>query len=181
MFLARVRYGAAPGVIRPRGHLLLRVRRGREAWHADVGFGLGTLLEPIPFGPGAEHRQAGWSFRVVREEPELVLQTLEQDRWVDLYGWLAHPVAPIDVETINWWVCTNPRSPFVTGLIAATQDRDGTRTSLSDWDGLSITERTPTRSRTSSVARSAVPRLLAERFGLEGFELADDGRLVRAD
>jgi len=178
MFLARVRYGAAPGVTRPRGHLLLRVCRGEECWHADVGFGLGTLLEPIPFGPGCEHEQAGWRFRVVAEEPELVLQGFEHERWTDLYGWLPYPVAPVDAETINWWVCTHPRSPFVTGLVVSTQGCDGTRVSLSDWDGLALTERTPVWSETSKVAREAVPRILAERFGLEGFKLGGDGRLA---
>ena len=63
LLLARVRLGAAPGVLRPRSHLLLRVREAGRTWHADVGFGMGTLLEPIPFGPGEAHEQAGWRFR----------------------------------------------------------------------------------------------------------------------
>src|ERR1700736_6596991 len=54
LLLARVRVGA-PGVTRPRSHLVLRVRADGASWHADVGFGLGTLLDPLPFGPGAEH------------------------------------------------------------------------------------------------------------------------------
>ena len=65
LLLARVRRGSEPGVIRPRSHLVLRVRDGGD-WHADVGFGLGSLFEPIPFGPGEAHDQAGWRFRVVR-------------------------------------------------------------------------------------------------------------------
>jgi arylamine N-acetyltransferase len=51
--LARVRAGAPPGTVRPRSHLVLRVSDGVGVWHADVGFGLGTLLDPIPFGPDA--------------------------------------------------------------------------------------------------------------------------------
>src|SRR5579862_6515289 len=70
--LARVRRGAPPGSpVRPRGHLVLRVSRDGEVWHADVGFGAGTLLEPIPFGPGDGHEQSGWRFRVVEEGEEL--------------------------------------------------------------------------------------------------------------
>ena len=34
-----------------RSDLLLR-GMGGAVWHADVGFGNGTLIEPIPFGPG---------------------------------------------------------------------------------------------------------------------------------
>jgi N-hydroxyarylamine O-acetyltransferase len=74
LYLARVRAGAPPGGIRPRSHLVLRVSDGAGNWHADVGFGIGTLLEPIPFGPGITHDQAGWEFRVVQEGDELVLQ-----------------------------------------------------------------------------------------------------------
>jgi N-hydroxyarylamine O-acetyltransferase len=43
--LARVRVGTAPGTVRPRSHLVLRVidASGRQ-WHADVGFGSGPLV-----------------------------------------------------------------------------------------------------------------------------------------
>ena len=60
--LARVRAGAPPGTVRPRSHLVLRVTDGDgRVWHADVGLGLGTLLDPIPFGPdgAAAHEQSG--------------------------------------------------------------------------------------------------------------------------
>ena len=56
--LARVRR-ARPDGARPRTHLVLRVRADGGVWLADAGFGNGTLLEPIPFGPGAEHEQSG--------------------------------------------------------------------------------------------------------------------------
>jgi hypothetical protein len=50
--LARVSVGGAPRETRPAGHLVLRATDGDgRQWHADVGFGLGTLLDPIPFGP----------------------------------------------------------------------------------------------------------------------------------
>lgn len=181
MYLARVRYGAPAGVVRPRAHLVLKYSDGEGDWHADVGFGLGTLLEPLPWGPGDEHEQAGWRYRVVRDDPELVLQTFEGDSWVDVYGFLPHPVAPVDVQTINWWVCTHPNSPFVTGLIAATQDAQGTRISLSDWAQLALTERTPAATQVTPLEREQVPELLASRFGLEGFALDADGRVVAAE
>jgi N-hydroxyarylamine O-acetyltransferase len=178
MFLARVRVGAAPGVVRPRSHLVLRVRAEGELWHADVGFGFGTPLEPLPFGPCGEHEQSGWRFRIVQDGPELVLQAREGEDWIDLYGMLEQPVAPVDVETINWWTSTHPRSPFVTGLMICTQTGDGTRTSLSDWDQLALSERTPMTSKLTPLAREALPELLAERFGLAGFALDAAGRLV---
>jgi N-hydroxyarylamine O-acetyltransferase len=179
LLLARVRFGASPGVVRPRGHLVLRVSAEDAIWHADVGFGLGTPLEPLAFGPRGEHEQAGWFFRVVEDGPELVLQTVEEGGWVDLYGFYPHPVPQIDVETVNWWTSTNPRSPFVTGLMLSTQDAGGTRVAVSDWGGLELTERTPTTTSTTPLERDVLPALLAERFALAGFALDSTGRLVR--
>jgi len=180
LLLARVRMGAAPGVARPRSHLVLRVSEREVAWHADVGFGLGTLLDPLPFGAGAEHEQAGWRFRVVQDGAELVLQGVLAGEWVDLYAFPPEPVPAVDVEAMNWWASTHPRSPFVTGLIVAAQSRDGVRLSLSDWGELALTESTPAATRRTPLAREQIPAILHERFALSGFALGADGRLFRA-
>jgi N-hydroxyarylamine O-acetyltransferase len=180
MYLARVRIGSAPGVTRSRSHLVLRVYADGDSWHADVGFGTGSLLEPVPFGPGATHEQSGWRFRVVQDGPELVLQTADRGEWVDLYGFVPQPVPHVDVETSNWFASTYPRSPFVTGLIVSQHRDDGTRIWLSSWDGLALTQQTPTGTSVTPVVADAVPKLLASHFGLTGFELDADGRLVPA-
>lgn len=137
MFLARTRGGALPGVARPRTHLVLRVSENGASWHADVGFGARGILEPIPFGLGPTQQQAGWSFRVVDDGSELVLQRLEGDEWADLYGFVPQPVPLVDVEVSNWWTSTHPCSPFVTGLIVGVHRDDGTGTLLCDWSELS--------------------------------------------
>ena len=67
VYLARVRLGSAPGEIRGRSHVVLRVRENGADWHADVGFGAGGQLDPLPFGPGPEQVQSGWRFRVVED------------------------------------------------------------------------------------------------------------------
>jgi N-hydroxyarylamine O-acetyltransferase len=181
LLLARVRLGGAPGAIRPRSHLVLRVHADGGTWHADVGFGLGTPLDPLPFGPGPPQEQSGWRFRIIRDSPELVLQTAEGEGWIDLYGLLDQPVPLIDVETINWWTSTHPRSPFVTGLMVCAQSDDGTRISLSDGDELAITERAPAATSVTPVAREELAELLAAHFALDGFLLDRDGRLVRGE
>jgi N-hydroxyarylamine O-acetyltransferase len=178
MFLARTRLGAKPSVVRPRSHLLLRVSQNGASWHTDVGFGARGILEPIPFGPGPTQEQSGWSFRVVEDGSELVLQKLAGDEWVDLYGFLPQPVPRIDVETSNWWTSTHPRSLFVTGLIVGVHDDDGTGTLLCDWSELSLSEQTPAGTSVTPLEREAIPELLATRFSLPGFTLAADGRLV---
>jgi N-hydroxyarylamine O-acetyltransferase len=169
LYLARVRLGGVPGSLRPRTHLVLGVTDGGVRWQADVGFGNGTLLEPIPFGPGGEHDQAGWRFRVVEEGPELVLQSAGLDgEWIDLYGFIPEPVPLIDVVTSNWYTSTHPHSPFVTGLIVSTQRADGERISLSDWSGvLSMTEESPAGATVIAVEPEAAGEVIADRFGLE--------------
>ena len=179
MFLARTRLGAKPGVVRPRSHLLLRVSENGASWHADVGFGARGILDPIPFGPGSPQEQSDWSFRVIEDGSELVLQRLAGDEWADLYGFLPQPVPFIDVETSNWWASTHPGSLFVTGLIVGVRGDDGTSTLLCDWSELSLSEETSAGTSVTPLEREAIPELLATRFSLPGFVLGTDERLVR--
>jgi N-hydroxyarylamine O-acetyltransferase len=193
-YLARVMIGLAPGAIRPPTHLLLRIRGGPEGsggetgasgvaeergWHADVGFGSGTLLEPLPWGPGEEHEQSGWRFRVVERSPQWVLQTVNDGEWTDIYGFLPIPVPEVDIEMSNWWTATHPESSFVTGFLATRQWRDGRRLILTDWGELTLIERTAAETVSTPVTREQVPRLLAERLELPGFELDVAGRVTR--
>jgi len=178
MFLARTRLGAKPGVVRPRSHLVLRVSENGASWHADVGFGARGILEPIPFGPGPTQEQSGWSFRVIEDGSELVLQRLAGDEWADLYGFLPQPVPLIDVETSNWWTSTHPGSLFVTGLIVGVRGDDGTGTLLCDWSELSLSEETPAGTTVTPLEREAIPELLATRFSLPGFALGVNERIV---
>jgi N-hydroxyarylamine O-acetyltransferase len=178
--LARVRVGAPPGSIRPRTHLALRVHGEGALWHGDVGFGRGTLLDRIPFGPGVTHDQSGWRFRVVQDEAELVLQTANGERWTDLYGFVPEPAPLVDLEVSNWYTATHPQSRFVTGLMVCSHHDDGSRTLLSDHDGLVLSEQTPTGSLDTPVEWGAVPELLASRFDLPGFSLNGEARLALA-
>lgn len=179
LMLARVRMGARDSSPRPRSHLVLRVRVEGGVWHADVGFGADTLLQPIPFGPGGVYEQLGWRFRVVSDGQELVLQAADGGEWKDLYGFVAEPVPFVDLVTSNWFTCTHPRSPFVTGLVVTLRQPDGTRLSLSDWDELALTKHSPDGDTRTPVARSEIPRLLETHFGLSGFSLDGEERIVR--
>jgi N-hydroxyarylamine O-acetyltransferase len=173
--LARVRVGAAAGNPRPRSHLVLRVQYEGADWHADAGFGHGTLLEPIPFGPGGPYEQSGWRFQVVEDGAELVLQAGQDREWANLYGFVPEPVPFVDIETSNWFTSTHPRSPFVTGLIVSTQRPDGTRVSLSDWRGLSLSEETPAGGSVRAVEPGEVEALIAAHFGLPALDGRRDG------
>jgi len=178
LHLARVLLGAEPGSPRARSHLLLAVRWEGERWHADAGFGGGTLLQPLPWGPGEEHEQSGWRYRVIERDPEWVLQQGTEDGWSDLYAFLPHPVPKVDVETINWWTSTHPASRFVCGFLVSRQWDDGRRLALSDFGELALLRTGPHEQHREAVSRDQLPLLLAERFGLSGFGLDRDGRLV---
>jgi N-hydroxyarylamine O-acetyltransferase len=169
------------GTERSRTHLLLRVYLpgDERPWHADAGFGRGTLLEPIPFGPGPAQVQDGWQFRVIADGAELVLQTVADGEWVDGYSFVPEPAVMIDIETSNWYTATHPGSRFVSGLTAAMYDREGAAVSLSDWSGsLILTELTPRRRMVTPVAPGQVGELLSAHFGLNGFSYDAAGRVT---
>jgi N-hydroxyarylamine O-acetyltransferase len=167
---------------RARSHLVLRVGdRDGGVWHADVGFGAGersgTLLEPIPLGPGGDYEQSGWGYRVEPHGDELVLVARAADgEWTDMYSFEPTPVPAIDVETSNWFASTYPTSMFTRCIVVAGHEGSSRRL-LSDRSGsLTLLTATPEGSTTVEVERADVPRVLAERFGLTGWELDDRGR-----
>jgi N-hydroxyarylamine O-acetyltransferase len=165
--LARVRNGLPATTTGPLTHLLLRVEHQDAIWHADVGFGQGTLLEPIPFGPGGPYEQSGWSYRVVEEGSLLVMQTATDEGWRDVYAFRPEPAPAIDIEVSNWFTCTHPQSRFVTCLLVTEHGRDGSRTTLSDFGGeMVLSVQTPTGSKREPVAREDVQDLLWRRFSL---------------
>jgi N-hydroxyarylamine O-acetyltransferase len=176
LMLARVRIGGT-GDDRPLNHLLLRVTEGGRQWLADVGFGGGGLLEPVPFELGVETDQSGWHYRLVEDGPELVLQVFQDGAWADMYGFIPEPVPVIDVEVANWYTATHPTSPFVTGVLVGRRKPERCL-SLFVFDQAILVERpVGGTSEVTEVSRAEVPALLAARFGIEGITLDVDGRL----
>jgi N-hydroxyarylamine O-acetyltransferase len=170
--LARTRNGRPADFIAPLTHLLLQVECDGALWHADVGYGSATLIEPIPFGPGGPYQQAGWSYRVVSEGDLLVLQDLADGDWRDLYAFDPVPVPPIDIEVSNWYCSTHTDSRMATRLLVTENADDGTRTTLSDFSGeMTLSIQTPARTVRTPIPREDVPELLEKRFGLREPEL----------
>jgi hypothetical protein len=58
--------------------------------------------------------------------------------------------------------------------------RDADARALRDWDGLALKEQTPSGTTVTPVAQDAVPELLSNRFGLPGYAVSAEGRLVPA-
>jgi len=176
--LARVRM-SPEGAPRPLNHLLLRVTdRDGAQWLADVGFGGGGLLDPLPFAAGAETVQSGWRYRLVEDGPELVLQVFQDGGWADMYGFVPEPVPRIDIVVHNWFTATHPGSPFVTGLFAGRRTPERCLSLFVSEEAVLVERPVGGASHSTTVASEAVPALLAERFEIPGVVVGRDGRLA---
>lgn len=176
--LARVRLGAE-GSPRPLDHLLLRVTdRDGTTWLADVGFGGGGLLDPVPFEVETEADQSGWRYRLVEDGPELVLQVFQDGGWSDLYGFVPEPAPQIDIVVNNWFTATHPESQFVNGIMAGLRSPERCSTLFVNEQAVLIERPVGGESTLTEVPLRDVPTLLAERFGIEGVVLGDEGRLM---
>jgi N-hydroxyarylamine O-acetyltransferase len=125
-------------------------------------------LDPLPCRVGGPYDQAGWQFRVVRDGPELVVQTVRGEEWVELYGVPLSPVPLIDIETANWMTSTHPGSPFACGPVITSTAPNGHRTLLrSDAEHeFVLVEQQPHRRVTTPLRRPELLIILEERFGL---------------
>ena len=111
---ARVRLGHP--TVRARTHMLLMVTVEDIPFIADVGFGGGGLLHPIPLVEAEPVRHYAWDFRLVREGSGWVLQSLSDVQWMDLYSFTLDRQYRIDYEVANYYVSTHPDAQFTQGL-----------------------------------------------------------------
>lgn len=169
---ARVRLGACG--VRPRTHMLLRVEAEGQSWIADVGFGAGGPILPVPLREGEEHRQHAWSYRLAREEDGCVMQALRQGDWLDLYAFTLERQYPVDFELCNYFVSTHPASPF-TQIVTTQRSGPDVRYVLRGSE--LIVERSEALTREPLNGEAGVRRVLAEVFELEVPEGPPLGRL----
>jgi len=175
--LARVRLDPQ-GAPSPLNHLLLRVTdRDGSTWLADVGFGGGGLLDPLPFETGTETEQSGWRYRLVEEGPQLVLQVFQDGSWSDMYGFIPEPASRVDIVVNNWYTSTHPESQFVTGIMAGLRSPERCSMLFVNEQAVLVERPVGGESAISEVALDEVPALLADRFGIGRVVLSEDGRL----
>jgi N-hydroxyarylamine O-acetyltransferase len=175
--LARVRLGP-DGTPRPLNHLLLRVVDGDATWLADVGFGGGGLLDPVPFEVGVESDQSGWRYRLVEDGAEVVLQVFQDGGWTDMYGFVPEPVRPVDIEVNNWYTATHPESPFVTGLMIGVRRADRCLSMFINEQAVLVERPVGGSSSITEVALDEVTALLHSRFDMAGVVRLPDGRFA---
>lgn len=159
---ARVRLRAHR--VTARAHMMLRVEADGRSWVADVGFGTGGILNPIPLAAGPVVRQYAWNYRIAYEPGLWVLQSGRGGDWWDLYAFTLEPKYAIDFEVANHYISTHPNSRFVQTLIAqfsTTEARYNLRNREFNVDrGGAMTTRT-------LADDEEMLSVLAETFGLE--------------
>ena len=116
---ARVRWNAAPGVINPRSHMLLRVKLEEGDYIADVGFGGLTLTAPLMLRAGVEQSTPHESHRVSAIDAGYLLEAKVAGEWQALYTFDLHEQQIADYEVSNWYLCNHPQSQFLAGVVAA--------------------------------------------------------------
>jgi N-hydroxyarylamine O-acetyltransferase len=120
----------------PRTHVWLMVKIKGEIYLADVGFGAGSVLDPVPLVPGAPFTQDKETFQIQELPGPKGLTLMREHRhemkplyWMDPSG-----VFPIDMIQSNFWVATHPTSRFRQGL-TLTVYQNQERTSQGDLNG----------------------------------------------
>ncbi|GAA1738420.1 arylamine N-acetyltransferase family protein [Luedemannella helvata] len=155
----------ADGTVLPRGHASLLVEADGCVWLADVGFGGGGPLEPIPLVPDVTVRQAGWLYRVVEDAGCWTLEIGGRGGWRGLYAFSRLEFRQADFAMANYFTSTHLSSPFATQVLAYRTGADGARYGL---NGLELTVQRPGD---GIVRRSLhveqVPQVLERVFGVQ--------------
>ena len=117
---ARVRWNAPPDELRPRSHMLLHVNLAEGDFIADVGFGGLVMTAPLRLRADLEQETPNETFRL-RESPPgtYLLEAKVASEWMALYAFDLHEQLVPDYEVSNWYLSNHPKSPFVTGVVAA--------------------------------------------------------------
>lgn len=121
---ARVLWNVPEAIVRPRSHMLLLIDLDKRHYVADVGFGGLTLTAPLRLQVDIEQSTPHEAFRLIAAGEGFVMQAKVGDSWRSLYAFDLQEQVLADYEVVNWYLCNNPSSHFVTELIAARPDRE---------------------------------------------------------
>ncbi len=159
-----------------RTHMALRVVPADAdgvAYLADVGYGNGGLLGPIPIEPGPPVEQRGRLYQLTAGTLERVLTLTENGVRRELYGITTEPFFVADYLIVNHHTSTSPESIFTRELVAQRQRLDG-RVSLR---GRTLTEERAGVTSTRDIAHAAdLGATLVDAFGIV-LSAADVSRL----
>jgi len=118
----RVLWNVPEGTVRARSHMLLLIDLDNRRYVADVGFGGGTPTAPLRLQADIEQSTPHEPFRLIASGEAFVMQAKIGDSWRPLYAFDLQEQVLADYEVVNWYLCNNPSSHFVTGVFAARPD-----------------------------------------------------------
>lgn len=165
LLAARVLVGLAPGEVRPRTHLVLRVTSSdASARLVDVGFGRTTLNGPLLPEPGLEQTLGGDRYRLVEHEGEWLVESARgtDGDWLALYLLNLRPVYPSDIEMANHFVATHPISHMKSRFILLRSTPAGKRSIANNVLTIDEGERQVQR----EITADEIEDLLREEFGI---------------
>lgn len=111
-------------------HMAVRVTVENQAYLCDVGFGGGTLREPLPWETGSTVTQGPDSFRLdPTDNGETMLSGVRGAASKNLYSLLPCTMRPQDYLPANHYTSTHPDSFFTQYPVAALTTSEG-RTTL---------------------------------------------------
>jgi len=114
------------GIPTGRGHQIELVTIQGKQWIADVGFGEDTPRAPFPLEINQPTIRDGQKVRLVDADPfGIMLQTLKDDQWIDLYSFDLGHVCPADIDYGNHFNSTHHSSLFVFARVAALPVENG--------------------------------------------------------
>lgn len=115
--LARIQRTGTP---KGRGHQISLVRISGREWIADVGFGSPHLPFPLPLEINhiTTHNQESFRFKDAKPYG-IMLQTLQNHRWQDLYSFDLEHVCHGDIDYANHCTSTRNDSFFTFSRVAA--------------------------------------------------------------
>lgn len=123
---ARVSWGVAPEVVRPRTHMLMLVEVDAERFIVDAGFGGRTLSAPLSVDERAPQATPHGRVRVVQDEGGLFRVDADvAGAWRSLYSFDLQPQRLADYEMTSWYLCAHPASLFRQVLVAVRPQADG--------------------------------------------------------
>lgn len=164
----RVRWNKT--ILAPISHMALVVRLDRRKYLCDVGYG----------GPGPKgllcleesvQRVAGETFRVSREEEELLLEGVHQGTWKAVLQFRDQPFCLRDFQVLNFYCAANPAIIFtqkrIVNICTPSGSRALTDMELTVRDGDLVTRR-------QLLNREELAACLQEDFGIR--DVQPDGR-----
>ena len=98
--------------------MLLRVLLDEGPFLADVGFGAGGVVQPVPFAEGAAVSTGPFAHRLARDGELWVLQGDSGSGWADQYAFTLEPQLAVDFEVTSHYTSTYPQSAFTQTLTA---------------------------------------------------------------